>query len=111
MFKFFKKKKVEPQKPEVKDEIEEDVDKYVNFNYQVLDTIEFLPYIEKFKRKKLIDLVIAVENDYDGTEITNNSVLEGSIFNWLSVEEIKDYLYKRYPKDFRVVEYCYYELA
>lgn len=106
MFNLFKKKKVEQLKPEVKCP-----DNGVEINCQILDTIELLPYIERFKRKDLTELIHAIEDDYNNTELTNNEYLEGYIFNWLTVEEIIDYFQKRYPKEFKVIAYYNYELV
>lgn len=74
---------------------------------ETLDKIDFLPYIEKYKGKKLRDLMSAVEDDYDDTELTNNEVLEGYTFNWFDESEIIDYLEKRYPGEFRAQEVSY----
>ena len=76
-----------------------------------LDKIDFLPYIEKYKGKKFWDLVSAVEDDYNNTELTNNDVLEGWIFNWFCEDEIIDYLEKRYPNEFSVREIIYNEIC
>lgn len=78
---------------------------------EALDKIDFLPYIEKYKGKKLWDLISAVEDDYDNTELTNNDVLEGCTFNWYSEDEIIDYLEKRYPGKFRTTEICYNQIC
>ena len=74
---------------------------------EALDKIDFLPYIEKYKGKKLWDLISAVEDDYDNTELTNNEVLEGCTFNWFDESEIIDYLEKRYPGKFMAQEVSY----
>lgn len=77
---------------------------YVEATYKLLDTIDFLPFIEKYKGGKFNDLRFEIENKYDGTEFTQNDVMEGFIFNWLTDEEIVDYLEKRYPNVFRYRE-------
>ena len=76
----------------------------IEYNYSVLDKIDFLPYIQKYKGKKVWDLLYAVEDDYDNTELTNNDILEGCTLNWLCEDEIIEYLEKRYPKEFKWYE-------
>ena len=83
-----------------KDEIENAME----FSYRTLDTIDFLPFIEKHRGGKFNDLRFEVEQKYDETELTNNEILEGCIFNWLTDDEIVEYLEKRYPNDFRYTE-------
>ena len=88
-----------------------DYEKEYAVQKETLDKIDFLPYIEKYKGKKFWDLVSAVEDDYDNTELSNNEVLEGCIFNWYAEDEIIDYLQKRYPGKFRTTEICYNQIC
>lgn len=88
-----------------------DYEKEYAVQKETLDKIDFLPYIEKYKGKKFWDLVSAVEDDYDNTELSNNEVLEGCIFNWYAEDEIIDYLHKRYPGKFRTTEICYNQIC
>lgn len=78
---------------------------------EVLDKIEFLPYIKDAHNKNILRLMEAVEKDYDNTELTNNEFLEGDTFNWISVNEFLDYLYKRYPKNFDWYEVTEYRVV
>ena len=88
-----------------------DYEKEYAVQKEALDKIDFLPYIEKYKGKRFWDLVSAVEDDYDNTELSNNEVLEGCIFNWYAEDEIIDYLQKRYPGKFRTTEICYNQIC
>lgn len=88
-----------------------DYEKEYAVQKEALDKIDFLPYIEKYKGKKFWDLVRAVEDDYDNTELSNNEVLEGCIFNWYAEDEIIYYLEKRYPDKFRTTEICYNQIC
>lgn len=72
----------------------------VEYNISALDNIDFLPYIQKYRGCVFSDLVFEVEHDYDHTELTDNEHLEGYILNWLTHEELIDYLQKRYPNIF-----------
>jgi len=63
-------------------------------NYKFLDdNVDFLPYIEKYKGKKFIDMMIAIENEWSDKDIVqNNPVLEGFLFNWIGEGDLIDYL-------------------
>ena len=78
-------------------------------NIKILDGIDFTKYINNIKKgynvRKFFD---AIENDLNNTEITNNDILEGYIFNWLSEMELIEYFEKRYPESFKVVEHIQY---
>ena len=87
--KFFKQKE-EPQ------QVKRDESWYVNENIKILDQIDFTPFIEANRKKKLSELVAQVQETYDDTPLTNNEITEGCVFNWLTEEEIVDYLEKRY---------------
>lgn len=78
---------------------------------EVLDKIDFLPYIKDANNKNIIRLMEAVEKDYDNTELTNNKFLEGDTFNWISVDEFLSYLLKRYPKNFDYYEVTEYRVV
>lgn len=77
---------------------------YVEETYKLLDTIDFLPFIKKHKGDTLSNLTFELEQKYDGTEFTQNDIMEGFIFNWLTETELAEYLEKRYPNDFRYRE-------
>ena len=75
------------------------------YNYQFLDKIDFLPYIEKFKGKKFIDMMMTIEDEWDNKVIVQNDViLEGFLFNYINDAEFADYLKERYKDKF---DYCY----
>jgi len=80
------------------------------YNIKVLDSIDFLPYIKKFKGDTVGSLIDAVEEDFDGTEITNNDYLMGYIFNWFGMHDIVQYLTRRYPNDFNTIEVTDYHI-
>ena len=75
-------------------------------NYKFLDdNVDFLPYIEKYKGKKFIDMMIEIEKEWSDKDIVqNNPVLEGYLFNWIGEGDLIDYLKKRYPKEFNYME-------
>ncbi len=77
---------------------------YVEATFNLLDKIDFLPFIKKHKGGRFLDLTFEIEQKYDGTEFTQNDVMEGFIFNWLSDIELAEYLEHRYPNDFRYRE-------
>lgn len=76
------------------------------FSFETLDKIDFLPYLEKLSDEshEIWDLIDLVEKDYDNTDLTNNPIHEGSLFNWISSEEFGDYLEERYKGRFRARE-------
>lgn len=75
-------------------------------NYKFLDNnVDFLPYIEKYKGKKFIDMMIEIEKEWSDKDIVkNNPVLEGCLFNWIGEGDLIDYLKKRYQKKFNYME-------
>lgn len=74
-------------------------------NYKVLEQIDFLPYIEKCKRKEVWELMDILEDDFNDTPLVqDNKYLEGTLFNWISDIELIDYLRQRYPNQFNYVE-------
>lgn len=70
-----------------------------DWNKEYLNPIDFLPYIEKFKGHDIEEMISAIEDDYNGTPLTDNELLEGCIFNWLNTEELIDYLTERYGEE------------
>lgn len=78
---------------------------------EVLDKIDFLPYIKNAHNENILHLMFAVEKDYDNTELTNNEFLEGDTFNWISVDEFVSYLRERYPKNFDYYEVTEYRVV
>jgi len=74
-------------------------------NYKVLEQIDFLPYIEKCKRKEVYELMDMMEDDFNNTSLVqDNKYLEGTLFNWINEVELIDYLSQRYPNQFDYVE-------
>ena len=61
------------------------MDKELDWEYaskvqkEALDQIDFLPYIEKYKGKKFWDMLYAVEDDYDNTEVSRQTQIERSV--------------------------------
>ena len=84
--------------------MDQDYEKNMEFQYETLDKIDFKPYIEEYKGKKFSDFISAIERDYDNTDVTNNDVLQGCIFNWLSEDEQTEYFEHRYGRSFRTYE-------
>ena len=82
---------------------------YTSENIKILDSIDFSPYFKYIKRGEKIDNFFdAIENDFNNTDLTNNDILEGFVFNWLGESELIEYFEYRYPEKFRVSEYSYY---
>lgn len=78
-------------------------------NIEILDGIDFEPYFKYAEKGHMLrEFLNAIEVDFDGTELTNNDILEGCIFNWLSEFETIEYFEKRYPDKFKVTEISYY---
>lgn len=85
---------------------------YTKENVKVLDSIDFLPYLKYIEKGKNVwTFIDAIENIFDHTELVNNDVLEGYIFNWLSESEIIEYFEKRYPDKFKTIEYTEYRFC
>lgn len=75
------------------------------YNYKFLDNIDFLPYIEKYKSKKFMDMMIEIENEWSSKDIVKNDpVLEGFLFNWIGEGDFIDYLRERYKDKFDYIE-------
>ena len=74
-------------------------------NYIILEQIDFLPYIEKCKRKEVYELMDMMEDDFNNTPLVqDNKYLEGTLFNWINEVELIDYLTQRYPNQFNYIE-------
>ena len=85
-----------------------DID-YTEENIKILDSIDFSPYFDHIEHGKSVwPFFEEIEKKFDNTELTNNDILEGCIFNWLSESELIEYFEKRYPDVFRVVEVYQY---
>ena len=78
---------------------------YTEENIKILDSIDFSPYFDYIERGKSVwSFFDEIEKKFDNTELTNNDILEGCIFNWLGESELIEYFEKRYPDIFKVVE-------
>ena len=78
-------------------------------NAKILDSIDFSPYFKYIKKGENVnEFFKAIENDFDNTELTDNNILEGYIFNWLDEFELIEYFENRYPNNFRAVEVSKY---
>ncbi len=85
---------------------------YTKENVKVLDSIDFSPYFKYIEKGKSVSTFIRViENEFDHTELVNNDILEGFIFDWLSESEIVEYFEKRYPDKFKTIEYTEYRFC
>ena len=88
-----------------------DID-YTKENVKVLDSIDFSPYLKYIEKgERVWTFIRVIENDFNHTELVNNDILEGDIFNWLSESEIIEYFEKRYPNEFKTTEYTEYRFC
>ena len=83
----------------------DDYHKMMEEQYAALDQIDFEPYLEKFGGKTLDDLMEAVRDDYNNTDLSNTELLQGCIFNVCNDSELADYLEERYKGKFHTWEY------
>lgn len=82
---------------------------YTEENIKILDSIDFSPYFDYIERgKSVLSFFDEIEKKFDNTEFTNNDILEGFLFNWMSESEMIEYFEKRYPDVFKVVEVYQY---
>jgi len=70
----------------------------MQFQYNVLDQIDFKPFINKHKGEKFDNLISDVMKTYNNTELSNVPPLNGDIFNCISDDELLDYLSTGYPE-------------
>lgn len=81
----------------------EEFKKGEEYNYKILDSIDLYPYI--IEGNDIIDTIHEIENAVEvnriyGNEIIDNNIMQGYIFNYLSIDEIMEYLQKRYNTRF-----------
>lgn len=69
------------------------IDKEFEINTEVLNEIDFIPYLKKYRN--LLELMTAIELKYDSINLPPE--LEGEIFNYFSADDFMSYLLKRYP--------------
>lgn len=78
-------------------------------NLKMLDKIDFEKFFDE-STVPMYDLRKKIEDEYNNTDFTNNDVMEGWVFNWVSDCELQEYLEARYPKfrAYEVTEVYYY---
>ena len=82
---------------------------YTKENIKILDSIDFSPYFVHIKPGGDCHAFFnTIELCFDNTELTDNDILEGYIFNWLDESELIEYFENRYPNNFRAVEVSKY---
>lgn len=88
-----------------------DID-YSKENIKILDSIDFSPYFKHIKRGENVwTFFNAIEDEFDHTQLANNDILEGYIFNWLGEIELIEYFEKRYPNEFKTIECTEYRFC
>lgn len=73
------------------------IDKGFQINTEILDRIDFTPFLKKYHN--LLELMTAIELKYDNINLPPE--LEGEIFNYYSADDFMCYLLKRYPSKLR----------
>lgn len=85
---------------------------YTKENIKVLDTIDFSPFFKYIEKGQSVwNFLNAIEDKFDYTQLVNNDICEGYIFNWLSESEIVEYFEKRYPNEFKTTTYTEYRFC
>ena len=62
-------------------------------NWEFIDTIDLIPYIEKYD--DMYDLMEAVNNDCS-EQVKDDPSMEGNVFNWITPDELAEYIYNKY---------------
>lgn len=75
-------------------------DEKLEFTEKILDNIDLSQYLREYNDKPLFIIMDILGDKYDFTDVTNNDVCEGLLFNWMNEVEFEDYLYERYQKNF-----------
>ena len=78
----------------------------VQKSWKIYDNIDFVPYFKECGT--LSELRERLEADYDNTQLTNNEVMKGCIFNVMSDARLLQYLNKRYGDKFTAGEFTDY---
>lgn len=84
------------------------MNKEYDFQIATLDKIDFAKYFKEYEGVRFEDLMSLIEDDYNDTELSNNDVLEGYIFNLIEQEELIEYLKKRYKGRLQIYKYIYH---
>jgi len=81
------------------------IDDAIRLNFELLDKIDLLPFINE--REDPYDIMDAIEGAYEDHEfseevetIVEGDTLQGFIFNYVSVEDFIEYLHSRYGTTF-----------
>ena len=81
------------------------IDDAIRLNFELLDKIDLLPFINE--REDPYDIMDAIESAYEDHEfskevetIVEGDTLQGFIFNYVSVEDFIEYLHSRYGTTF-----------
>ena len=83
-------------------------DEDVKLNYEYLDTQDFSGYFKE-GRHSLSDAMSQIDEDYDESPELPE-FLQGCVFNYLSRQEVADYLCNRYGMScIEVISYDYYK--
>lgn len=79
-----------------------------DFQMTTLDKIDFAKYFKEHEGVRFEDLISIIEKDYDNTDLSNNDILCGFIFNWIGYEELIEYLESRYEGRLWIYEHAYH---
>lgn len=81
------------------------IDDAIRLNFELLDKIDLLPFINE--REDPYDIMDAIEGAYEDHEfseeveaIVEGDTLQGFIFNYVSLEDFIEYLHSRYGTTF-----------
>ena len=81
------------------------IDDAIRFNFELLDKIDLFPFINE--REDPYDIMNAIEGAYEDHEfsedvgaIVEGDILQGFIFNYISMEDFIEYLHSRYGTTF-----------
>ena len=81
------------------------IDDAIRLNFELLDKIDLLPFINE--REDPYDIMNAIEDAYENHEfsedvgaIIEGDTLQGFIFNYVGVEDFIEYLHSRYGTTF-----------
>ncbi len=75
---------------------------------EVLDTIDFMPFIKLCDGSEIDILREKMSNKYNYTELTNNEFMHGYLFNVISDNALIKYLRERYDDDIAIYEDTHY---
>lgn len=81
----------------------EQVDESLKLVFKYLDTIDLLPYLKKFKRKTVRDMIEELDQKYPYIDKYSKSLFDG-----VAEDEFVEYLNQRYNLDIRETTVSYY---